>query len=216
MLANLIGNAVKFTPAGEIEVTVQAERRPEDEAGAPGAAGALPSRAWLLSFAVRDTGVGIAPAERGKLFKPFSQVDSTTTRKYGGAGLGLAISQSLAQMMGGEISVESEVGRGTTFTFTMVADEVPAEGPAPGLGDQTFLTGRTLAVVSAAPSLRRDVLSWAFRLAAMLPLAVPPLSGHSLDLPGRPRTPLGKYTTSALAGMARCPANARESTFLNK
>ena len=157
VLANLIGNAVKFTPAGEIEVTVQAERRPEDEAGAPGAAGALPSRAWLLSFAVRDTGVGIAPAERGKLFKPFSQVDSTTTRKYGGAGLGLAISQSLAQMMGGEISVESEVGRGTTFTFTMVADEVPAEGPAPGLGDQTFLTGRTLAVVSAAPSLRREL-----------------------------------------------------------
>jgi PAS domain S-box-containing protein len=166
VLANLLGNAVKFTPAGEIEVTVQAEPCPPDHPGAHRPAGAAPAPSWLLIFAVRDTGVGIAAAERGKLFKAFSQIDSSSTRRYSGAGLGLAISRSLVQMMGGDISVESEVGKGTTFTFTIVADEVPA---LPGAGEppgQLALKDRTLAVASPTPPLRRELARLAERWGA--------------------------------------------------
>jgi PAS domain S-box-containing protein len=152
VLGQLVGNAIKFTAAGEIEVTVRAERRAPDEGGARHAAGA-----WRLLFAVRDTGVGIAPGDRAKLFKAFTQIDSTLTRKYSGAGLGLAISQSLAQMMGGEITVESEVGKGTTFTFAVVAGEAPAGVAEEGSGDPSALRGHTLAIVSALPSLRREL-----------------------------------------------------------
>ena len=161
VLGQLVSNAVKFTATGEIEVAVQAERRAEDELGGRHAVGA-----WRLHFAVRDTGVGIPAAERGKLFKPFTQIDSTTTRKFSGAGLGLAISQSLAQMMGGEITVESEVGKGTTFTFAVVAGEAPAEAPDPEAGDQSTLRGRTVAVVSSAASLRHELAGLAERWGA--------------------------------------------------
>ena len=156
VLANLVGNAVKFTPAGEVEVTVHAELCPPDHPVPHRPADAAPARAWLLSFAVRDTGIGIAAADRGKLFKAFSQIDSSTTRRYSGAGLGLAISRSLVQMMGGEISVESAVGKGATFTFTIVADEVPAPTRASQPPMQLTFKDRTLAVVSAVPSLRRE------------------------------------------------------------
>ncbi|HUL52899.1 MAG TPA: ATP-binding protein [Opitutaceae bacterium] len=155
VLVNLVGNAVKFTAAGEIEVTVEAEPLPEERPASrpPG----TPARSWQLTFAVRDTGIGIAAEERDKLFKPFSQIDSSSTRRYGGAGLGLAISQSLVRMMGGDISCQSEVGRGSTFTFTMVAGEAAAAGggDAP---DLAALRGRTLAVVSAAAPLRRELV----------------------------------------------------------
>ena len=101
ILTNLVGNAIKFTDQGEVTVTVG----PED--GEDG----------VLRFTVADTGVGI-PEEKLKLiFDPFSQADSSTTRKYGGTGLGLTISARLAGMMGGRIWVESEVGRGTKFHF---------------------------------------------------------------------------------------------------
>ena len=160
VLVNLVGNAVKFTRSGEIEVTLRAERPPSSAAGAPPPA-VRPDEAWLLKFAVRDTGIGIAAPERGKLFKPFSQIDSSSTRKYGGAGLGLAISRSLVQMMGGEISLESEEGKGTTFTFTVVAGEVPIPARPDGLPDPEALTGRVLAVVSASPSLRRELVGLA-------------------------------------------------------
>ncbi len=156
VLVNLVGNAVKFTAAGEIEVTVEAEPLPDDAAAAHRSA--APTRSWSLTFAVRDTGIGIAPDERGKLFKPFSQIDSSTTRKYGGAGLGLAISQSLVRMMGGDISVKSEVGRGSTFTFTIVAGEVPAEAGSAESPDRVALRGRTLAVVCASAPLRRELV----------------------------------------------------------
>ncbi|MGA2444457.1 MAG: ATP-binding protein [Opitutaceae bacterium] len=154
VLINLTGNAIKFTPAGEIEVTAQAEP--------------LPARSWLLTFMVRDTGIGIAPEECGKLFKPFSQIDSSSTRKYGGAGLGLAVSRGLVQMMGGDISVKSEVGRGTTFTFTIVAGEVPVETGLAESPDLPRLQGRTLAIVCASASLRRELgrlaESWGVRV----------------------------------------------------
>jgi len=104
ILVNLVGNAAKFTKEGGITVAV----RPADP-GDPGTA---------IRFEVRDTGIGI-PADRiAQLFESFSQVDSSTTRRFGGTGLGLSISRSLVQLMGGEIGVESEEGRGSSFFFT--------------------------------------------------------------------------------------------------
>jgi signal transduction histidine kinase/ActR/RegA family two-component response regulator len=107
ILVNLVGNALKFTAQGTIGVSVQL--------AGPLVAG----EPCLLRFAVTDTGIGIPADRRDRLFKPFSQVDSSTTRHYGGTGLGLAISARLARLLGGEIGFDSELGRGSTFYFTV-------------------------------------------------------------------------------------------------
>ena len=107
VLVNLLSNAVKFTEAGDVSVHVSLQDRVAD-------------RATLL-FAVRDTGIGIAPDRLGRLFQPFSQADSSITRQFGGTGLGLAISKRLATLMGGTLWVESEPAVGSTFYFTMQA-----------------------------------------------------------------------------------------------
>jgi CheY-like chemotaxis protein len=128
VLANLVSNAVKFTGAGTVEVLVAAELA--SAAAAPGA-----QAEWRITFAVRDTGIGIAPEHHAMLFKPFSQVDESTTRRYGGTGLGLAISQNLVQLMGGEITVKSASGCGSEFKFTIPAQAVPGMArAAPDLG----------------------------------------------------------------------------------
>jgi PAS domain S-box-containing protein len=155
VLINLVGNAIKFTSTGEVEVTATAARLPPLRAGSHPPEAPPPGNMWRLTFAVRDTGIGISPGDRSKLFKPFSQIDSSSTRRYGGAGLGLAISHSLVQLMGGEISVESEVGRGTTFTFTIVVAEVAGARVQP---EPSALHGRTLAVFSTSASLRRELV----------------------------------------------------------
>ncbi|MEU9128679.1 response regulator [Kitasatospora sp. NPDC048540] len=111
VLLNLLSNSVKFTEAGEVLLTVTRVPRRHHGQGVPAS--------HLLQFAVRDTGIGIPAARMDRLFRSFSQVDSSTTRKYGGTGLGLAISKRLVTLMGGDIRVESSgvPGEGTTFSF---------------------------------------------------------------------------------------------------
>ena len=105
VLTNLLSNAVKFTEEGEIVVSVKELDRDAESVE--------------LRFEVRDSGIGMTEEETGRLFESFSQADSSTTRKYGGTGLGLAICKRLVELMGGEISVDSEPGRGSTFGFTV-------------------------------------------------------------------------------------------------
>ncbi len=104
VLINLTGNAVKFTEAGDVVVRASVAERGEDRI--------------KLRFDVADTGIGMAPDQTEKLFEVFTQADSSTTRKYGGTGLGLSISKKLAESMDGDISVRSELGKGSTFSFT--------------------------------------------------------------------------------------------------
>ncbi|MBF0287767.1 MAG: transporter substrate-binding domain-containing protein [SAR324 cluster bacterium] len=106
ILINLSNNAVKFTGEGEVVIRTQLIKKTEEHV--------------TLQFTVRDTGIGLTPEQIGKLFQSFSQADSSTTRKYGGTGLGLTISKRLVELMGGKIWVESEVGKGSSFIFTIV------------------------------------------------------------------------------------------------
>jgi two-component system, sensor histidine kinase and response regulator len=104
ILLNYANNAVKFTEKGEIVISVRASERTDKDV--------------LLHFRVQDTGIGLTPEEMGRLFQSFSQADTSTTRKFGGTGLGLAISKKLAELMGGQVGVESEPGKGSTFWFS--------------------------------------------------------------------------------------------------
>jgi two-component system sensor histidine kinase/response regulator len=139
ILMNLLGNAIKFTEQGEIVVAVTATPAGDGRA--------------RVRFAVRDTGIGIAPEHRATIFGEFAQADSTMTRRYGGTGLGLAISQRLVRLMGGELAVASEVGRGSEFSFSL---EFPAE---PDVGVPTVerapLGGRRMLVVDDNQTNRR-------------------------------------------------------------
>jgi two-component system sensor histidine kinase/response regulator len=113
ILTNLIGNAIKFTESGGVTVYVDiVERTPESLA---------------VKFRVEDTGIGVPTDQRNRLFESFTQADSSTTRKYGGTGLGLAISKQLVELLGGEIGVNSERGRGSAFWFTAVFERSGAE-----------------------------------------------------------------------------------------
>ncbi len=110
ILGNLLSNAVKFTDNGEITISVSSRQKMWD--------------LYEFHFSVRDTGIGIPPDMMHKLFKPFSQVDASNTRKYGGTGLGLAICKNIVEMMSGRIWAESQPGRGSTFHFTILAQAI--------------------------------------------------------------------------------------------
>jgi PAS domain S-box-containing protein len=126
IIVNLVNNAIKFTPTGSI--SIQVRRIPLDATVRPTPAGRM-----RLEITVQDTGIGIPQDRIDRLFKAFSQVDSSTTRKYGGTGLGLAICQRLCQLMNGDIRVESTPGKGSTFTIAFMTDAAqrPAEVSAP-------------------------------------------------------------------------------------
>jgi PAS domain S-box-containing protein len=144
VLINLGNNAVKFTEHGEIVVSVQLVER--DDASV------------LLQFEVRDTGIGISAAQQQRLFTPFAQADVSTSRRFGGTGLGLAICRRLVDLMGGEIGVESELGVGSRFRFT-VRLGVRAAPPAPPR--QEGLQGARLLIVDDNPSARQILVGMA-------------------------------------------------------
>ena len=150
ILVNLIGNAVKFTEAGEVVVYVKARqvetyRSTEDSSIFMTHARSASTRVCQIEFAVKDTGIGIPNDRLDRLFKSFSQVDASTTRQYGGTGLGLAISQKLSEMMGGRMWVESEVGVGSTFYFTISA--TVAQELVEATSSENRLIGKKLLIV---------------------------------------------------------------------
>jgi signal transduction histidine kinase/CheY-like chemotaxis protein len=124
VIVNLVNNAVKFTPSGSVSVEVRRAVRPPESPGFDSGIVSAPER-LALEIAVRDTGIGVAADRVDRLFKAFTQVDSSTTRKYGGTGLGLAISRRLCQLMGGDIRVQSTRGQGTEFIFTIQVEPAP-------------------------------------------------------------------------------------------
>lgn len=140
VLVNLVGNAVKFTQKGEVMVTARVVARQEETVD--------------LLFQVRDTGIGISAEGMERLFKPFSQVDASMTRKFGGTGLGLAISRRLVELMGGRITAESELGRGSVFSFTLRL-AVVADGAAVPPGAPDRLSGRRVLIAESNDTGRR-------------------------------------------------------------
>jgi signal transduction histidine kinase/DNA-binding response OmpR family regulator len=169
ILFNLLSNAIKFTEDGEITVSTSTTTLP----------GAYRAE---ITFSVSDTGIGIPPERIDRLFQSFSQVDASTTRKYGGSGLGLAISRRLAELLGGRIWAESEPGKGSRFSFTIVAGLAtpqvkprPADTPAAAA---PLSIGRVLIVADHEPTrraLERQLASW------HLPATAPPSHVHALD-----------------------------------
>ena len=131
ILTNLVSNAVKFTEEGEISVSVRL---------------GLDTERLMLEVQVSDTGIGMSPAQMQRLFRPFSQADAQTTRRYGGTGLGLAICQQLVTLMGGSISVESALGEGSRFRFTVALAPAQSSRPAPRRSYGAPLCERTLVV----------------------------------------------------------------------
>ena len=116
ILFNLLGNALKFTERGGVQVraaTAPLGRR----------------RDARSTLSVRDTGIGLTEEQRARLFQPFAQADSSTTRRFGGTGLGLSIVRRLAELMGGDVAVESTPGVGSTFTVTLTLEAAPADSP---------------------------------------------------------------------------------------
>jgi CheY-like chemotaxis protein len=147
ILINLLSNAVKFTASGQVRIEVDHRSAATD--------------GLQLTFRVCDTGAGIPAETLGRLFTRFAQADASTTRSHGGTGLGLAISRQLAELMGGTITVESAVGRGSTFTCTMLSRAGAATGtPA----DQLLLAGTRIVVVHRrhliVEAARRHLRSW--------------------------------------------------------
>ena len=157
ILVNLLGNALKFTNSGEVVVSVTSRSLGGDR--------------FEIQFAVRDTGIGIAGDRLDRLFKSFSQVDSSTTRQYGGTGLGLAISKRLSELMGGKMWVESRVGAGSTFYFTVMATSAPALPLGYQRSDQPLISGKRLLIVDDNETNRR-ILTLQSRSWGMIPEAV--------------------------------------------
>jgi PAS domain S-box-containing protein len=152
ILLNLLNNAVKFTEEGEIVVTVEAESLGRQDG---------PRSRYRVHFSVRDTGIGIPPERVETLFESFMQLDASTTRRYGGTGLGLAISRRLAEAMGGGIWVESRVGEGSTFHFTIDAEEAPRPVRPYEAETVALLAGRRVLIVDDNATNRQIARAYA-------------------------------------------------------
>ena len=157
VLLNLLSNAVKFTEEGEVVVTVTGERRE--------------GRRWHLDIAVRDTGIGIPEDRMNRLFQSFSQVDASTSRRFGGTGLGLAISRRIIELMGGELTVMSEEGVGSTFSIALEAEEAKVPPRIDPERAHAVLEGKRVLVVDDNATNReivsRQVSSWGMLVEAV-------------------------------------------------
>ena len=147
MMLNLLSNASKFTKDGVVAVSVDRDVVPNGED--------------IFIFRVRDTGIGMSPEQLSRLFQPFMQAESSTTKRFGGTGLGLAITKHLAELMGGSVTVESELGRGTTFSVRLPNSPLAADnvgGTTGVVSESTDVNAATVLVIDDEPSAR-DMIS---------------------------------------------------------
>ena len=151
IISNLLSNAVKFTPTGRVSLEVR---------------GLVTDGAETVEFAVRDTGVGLAVGDEARIFEPFTQVNNSTTREYSGTGLGLTISRRLATALGGDIAVESEPGRGSTFTLTLPLERV---GDTPAYDENPAATGAAGLKAAAVLLVDRNASSHALMRMLLYP-----------------------------------------------
>jgi two-component system, sensor histidine kinase and response regulator len=157
IILNLVGNAIKFTEKGEVVVRVELEARD--------------SNGMRLHFTITDTGIGIPPEKQKLIFEPFTQADASTTRRFGGSGLGLSISERLIEMMHGRIWLDSEVGKGTTFHFTAYLGVATGELLAAPSSDPAILENMRVLVVDDNATnrqiLQKILTHWRMRPAAV-------------------------------------------------
>ncbi|MDB5929587.1 MAG: multi-sensor hybrid histidine kinase [Polaromonas sp.] len=214
ILINLVNNAVKFTEQGSVSVNSRLAEPPDAQGKA------------LIEFSVHDTGIGIPPERVGALFQAFMQVDASTTRKYGGTGLGLAICKRLVELMGGEISVKSRLGKGSVFSFTIRAAlaELPKELTpidAAALQDK-----RVLVVDDHHVNVRvliRQLRQWGMRVASAVSgaaaldvlanTAMPDIIITDMHMPGMDGLQLAGHIR-AMPGGARLPLILLSSGFM--
>ncbi len=198
VLVNLFNNAVKFTPSGSIFIEVRRPTVPY--------LGAAAAHRFSLEFSIRDTGIGIPPDRLDRLFKAFSQVDSSTTRKYGGTGLGLVICQRLSQLMGGDIRVESTPGTGSAFTFTIATEAASFSNsglPALPKLPARLLTAPVL-IVEPHPLAQAHLRSCFSQWGAVTCIIAPDAAAAAALLPSLPVPPvLLLIVGSVAAGSAR-------------
>jgi CheY-like chemotaxis protein len=190
VLLNLITNAVKFTPAGTITVRVDAT---------PASAGG-----YVIRAEVADTGIGIDPGVLQRMFEPFTQADTSTTRLYGGSGLGLSIVRELVALMGGTIRAESEPGRGSTFSFEVPLEAARVSGPRPSRGGQAvarsalWATPPLVLVVEDTPINQivasRGLERCGCRSDVLMDCQMPILDGYQTTIELRRREAPGEHT----------------------
>lgn len=169
VLLNFVNNAIKFTEKGQIVVSAHLKEDFDEFRSIDG----HPARGALVEFRVKDTGIGIPLDRQGALFQSFTQVDASTTRKYGGTGLGLAICKRLATMMGGDVGLESEQGQGSTFWFTARLDfSDPPDSSESSLLELASLEGKLAVIVDDTPVnlriLEKQLKRWKMNSVAFL------------------------------------------------
>jgi PAS domain S-box-containing protein len=219
VLVNLVNNAIKFTEEGEISVRVRSKGHEDSQT--------------RLEFAIRDTGIGIPEDKIDRLFKSFSQIDSSTTRKYGGTGLGLAISKNLIELLGGQIWIESKYGQGSTFYFTILvredAERIPPTPASLPQGAKVLLVDdNTSFLHHTADKLEGwglDVVSLRSTKQLINRLGLEPfdLLIMDLDMPGenseqlleaiREEHPVGELPIIVLSARLESPTNKKQPLF---